>query len=175
MKKLFFIIFISAIAIASCTIGPVPIYTKQPILDIITDTLNVNFVIPDTDASGWDSWTHGEMGADTVYINLNVTETKKIDAYITGIKYTLYVDNTAIQTITNTLLIPEKITDNDTISLFKAAEIIINEQNAYYIDGFDGYYDNVGTGIIEIQVNFEDENGYQYKSLPSRKPFTISK
>lgn len=175
MKRSLIILLILSAAFASCTIGPVPIYTRQPILDILSDTLNVNFVVPDLDASGWDSWSHGEMGEDTAYISFNVCETKGLDAYITGIDYTLFIDNISVQSGYNDLLIPEEITDKDTISLFKAAEIIISENTAHYIDGLDGYYDNVGNGIIEIQVSFEDVNGDRYVSLPVRKPFTVSK
>lgn len=175
MKRAFIIMLILSAAFASCTIGPVPIYTRQPILDIISDTLNVNFVVPDLDASGWDSWSHGEMGEDTVYISFNVSETKGYNAYITGITYSLYVENISVQSGTNDLLIPELIEDKDTISIFKASEIIIDENTAHYIDGLDGYYDNVGNGIIEIQVSFEDDNGDRYQSLPVRKPFTLSK
>jgi len=160
---------------ASCSIGPVPIYVDQPIVRLIEDTLEVTFSVPDIDSDGWDNYTQQEIGSDTHFLATEATEIREMNAYIYRIDYSLIVDNNEIDDGSYDFQIPLEITDSDTIDIEPSVEIIIEENTAYDIDISDGVHDNVGNGIIEVQVKYTDEMGNDYSSLPIRKPFKLIK
>ncbi|MGE3062112.1 MAG: hypothetical protein AB7T10_00545 [bacterium] len=174
MKKIYLLSTI-VLFLASCSIGPVPIYTDQPIVKIIEDTFEITFSVPDTDADGWENYNWMDIGADTYYLSTEATEIKEKNAYIYRIDYSLIVDNNEIEDGSYEFQIPLEITESDTIDIQPSLEIIVAENTAYDIDVSDGVHDNVGRGILEVQVRYTDEMGDEYSSLPVRKPFLLVK
>lgn len=174
MKRLCLLV-LSLLLIASCSIGPVPIYTDQPIVRIIEDTLQVTFSVPDVDADGWENYNWGDIGADTCYLSPEATEIKNQNAYIYRIDYSLIVDNDEMMNGSYEFIIPLEIKECDTIGIDPSLMIIMNEDDAYEIDLADGVHDNVGKGIIEVQVRYTDDKGNEFASLPVRKPFLLVK
>ena len=169
-------IFIAvALLIASCSIGPVPIYTDQPIVRIIEDTLEITFSVPDLDADGWENYTWMDIGADTYYLATEATEIKNQPAYVYRIDYSLIVDNDEMDNGSHEFLIPLEISQSDTIEVEPSVQIVVFENTAYDIDVADGVHDNVGRGILEVQVRYSDDMGNEYVSLPVRKPFKLVK
>jgi hypothetical protein len=174
MNKLY-ISLLLVLFLSSCSIGPVPIYVDQPVVRLIEDTLEVTFSVPDVDSNGWENYTWQNIGADTCYLSFEATEIKEKNAYIYRIDYSLIVENDEIDDGSFDFQIPLEISEMDTIDIDPSLDIIINEETAYNIDVADGIHDNVGNGIIEIQVRYTDEMGAVYSSLPIRKPFKLIK
>ena len=174
MKKIY-LISLFVLFLASCSIGPVPIYTDQPIVRLIEDTLEVTFSVPDVDSDGWENYDWQDIGADTYFLATEATEIKDKNAYIYRIDYSLIVEDNEIDNSSYEFMIPLEITESDTIEIEPSVEIIINEDAAYEIDVSDGVHDNVGNGLLEVQLRYTDDMGNEYSSLPIRKPFKLVK
>ncbi len=174
MKNTLFFLFFILIFI-SCSIGPVPVYYSQPVIGLIDDTIEVVFLVPDVDNSGWNRYNNqSDIGADTIFISPSAFEKTGLKSYIESIEYQFIVDNQIIESEKDDYLIPITIEDKDTISLPELM-VVVNEPLAYRIDIEDGYADNVGSGMIQVIVYYSDLNGNDYYTVPIRKRFKVLK
>lgn len=174
MKNIPFFLFFILLFI-SCSIGPLPIYYSQPVIGLIEDTVEVLFLVPDVDNSGWNRYNNqSNTGADTIFISPSAFEKTGLKSYIESIEYQFIVDNKIIENKKSDYLIPITIEDKDTVSLPELM-VIVDEPLAYEIDLEDGYADNVGSGIIQVIVYYSDLNGNDYTIVPIRKRFKVLK
>ncbi|NIA23223.1 MAG: hypothetical protein GWP03_03570 [Proteobacteria bacterium] len=172
MKKLFAALFVVAILSAGCVKEPVALYFEQPVVvSTLADTTRAIFQVPDVDSNGWHHW---DSGADTITMSLYIKETAGENALISGISYKIYdIDGNMVDSRGNSYIPYTNMNahDQDTLSM----NIIVDEGDAKDLDDADGISDNVGTGYVSFTVNFLDEKGTQYSSVPVFRDIKVIK
>ncbi|HAV92662.1 TPA: hypothetical protein DCW38_05730 [candidate division WOR-3 bacterium] len=156
--------------LASCSMGPVYVYTYQPVVKIEADTTEQPFYVHDLEPDGW--WA-GD-GVDTILFPVLLKETKDISAYITDIEWNIVTElNGNVNGGNIVLLSPLELkkSSSDTIEI----PLVIEERDAYEIDISDGIQDNVGNGVIIIKVVYYDERANKFESLPFYLPIKVIK
>lgn len=172
MKRLFLMLFIAAVLSAGCVKEPVALYFEQPVLvSTLSDTTQSVFQVPDIDSNGWHHW---DSGADTISMSLYIKETAGQNALISGISYKIYdIDGNMINSKNESYIpyINMNARGQDTLSM----SIIVDEGDANDLDDADGINDNVGEGYVSFNVNFLDEKGNQYSSVPVFRDIKVIK
>ncbi len=163
MKKLLVVLFVLAILSTGCVKEPVALYFEQPIISSsLADTSLAVFAVPDVDSNGWHHW---DSGADTLSMSLYIHETAGQNALVSGISYRVYdIDGNQISSKSESYIpfINMNAHGQDTLTM----SVIIDEGDADDLDNADGINDNVGEGYVSFQVNFYDEKGTPYSSVP---------
>lgn len=162
---LFLILFL-----ASCSIGPVYVYDYQPVIKITGDTTSVTFTVPDLAPDGW-GWGDG---ADSISFPILLKESKDVSAYVTDIEwYIVTEENPHINDGNVVLLSPLELKKSTSDTMF--LNLRLGEDDAYWIDASDGINDNVGEGVIIINVIYYDDMANRYESLPFYLPIKVIK
>jgi len=154
-------IFILTLLLASCSIGPIYVYTYQPVVKIEADTTEQSFYVDDLEPDGW--W-NGD-GIDSILFPFVLRETIDVSAYITDIEWNIVTETDDNVNGDNIVLLSPlelKKSSSDTIRI----SLVIEERDAYEIDISDGIQDNVGEGVIIIKVTYYDERANKFESLP---------
>ncbi len=171
MKKLI-ILSIIIISFLSCSVGPLAYYNDQPIIKLSDYSSTLSFSIPDIDDNGWNPGEHNE-GMDTVSVSMSAYIDMDNKAYITDIEYEVYADGEEVSSSSFEYLYPVFVENGDTVNL-EALEIILDERDAYYADWSDDTEDYSGSGIIAINIVFEDIYGTSHKSIPLHIEYSIT-
>lgn len=166
----FISVIILALMLASCTMGPVYVYTYQPVVKIEADTTMQTFYVDDLEPDGW--WA-GD-GVDSMNFPIVLKETKDVAAYITDIEWNIVTEiNGNVNGGNIVLLSPLELkkSTSDTIMI----PMSVFERDAYEIDISDGIQDNVGEGVVIIKVIYYDERADKFESLPFYLPVKVIK
>ena len=163
-------IIVLTLFLASCSMGPVYVYTYQPVVKIEADTTLQSFYVDDLEPDGW--WA-GD-GVDSMKFPIVLRETKNVAAYITDIEWNIVTELDGNVNGGNIVLLSPlelKKSASDTIEI----PLVIEERDAYDIDISDGIQDNVGEGVIIIKVIYYDERADKFESLPFYLPIKVVK
>ncbi|MGE3062114.1 MAG: hypothetical protein AB7T10_00555 [bacterium] len=166
----FICIVVLTLLLASCTMGPVYVYTYQPVVKIEADTTEQSFYVDDLEPDGW--WA-GD-GVDSLKFSIVLKEIKDVAAYITDIEWNIVTELDGNVNGGNIVLLSPlelKKSASDSIEI----PLVIEEHDAYDIDISDGIQDNVGSGVIIIKIVYYDERANKFESLPFYLPVKVIK
>ncbi len=170
MPKVIILFLFLLLLVSSCYIGTLEVYDYRPIIEMEReDTTAILFRVPDLDPDGW--W-NGD-GEDSKSIEITIKETAGTEAYIENIEWEIIGENNQLTSDGENMLIKSvELNDNDTLY---TVNITLTEHDANELDEADGIQDNVGEGVLKIQMIYYDKFGNIYESKPLYAPIKIIK
>ncbi len=166
MKK--YLLGLSAIiilALIACVSEPIAWYWDQGVIEMFSDTLTVNFNVPDPDTNGWHPWERGE-GSQPMTVTL--TEKGKKDVVIDCIIWRIYtLDRTLIATYSEYYIPPLLVEAKKELPV--TVTVAINEGVADRLDDATGDRDDFyGEGYLQFSVaGYDIERGNEINCIPS--------
>jgi len=168
MRTFIIIGIASLVVLLGCAPETLGIYPVKPVVEVSTDTTLIVSVVPEGSNAGWQQW---DSGRDTFNLSFSVKETKGHPFYITTIKVELYDKNgDRVSTLLDMDVIPNAYVEGNGEESFKE-EVIISEGDAAKLEDADP---NDREGHLKIYINYYDEYGEEYSSLPAFRGIKVN-
>lgn len=162
------------LALVACVKEPVALYPDLGVIVMTSDSVNVNFNVPDTDTliPGWTPWGDGEAAKNMTVV---LKENGNKDVHIEEVSWGFYdADGDYISADHETFIPPITIESGKDTTL--TIQVIVWEDLADELDDADGdANDYSGRGTIMFEVEGYDlERGNDINCVPSYTPMSVS-
>lgn len=163
------------LALVACVKEPVGLYPDLGVIVMTSDSVNVNFNVPDSDTMlpGWTPWGSGEAVKNLTVI---LKENGKKDVHVEEVNWDFYdVDGDHLAAGHETFIPPITIKSGKDTSF--TVEVTVWEDLADELDDADGdANDFSGHGTIMFEAEGYDlERGNDINCVPSYTPMSVSK
>ena len=166
MKKfLWGLLVVILFGFVACVNEPIAWYWDQGVIEMSSDTVTVNFNVPDPDTNGWHQW---ESGDGSQQMTVTLTEKGKKDVVIDRVVWRIYtLDRGFVASYDEDYIPPILIEAKQDLPV--TVTVTINEGIADDLDDATGdQNDFLGQGYIEFSVEgYDIERGNEINCIPS--------
>ncbi len=162
------------LALVACVKEPVSLYPDLGVIVMTSDSVSVNFIVPDTDTMlpGWSPGTGEAVKNMTVILKENGNK----DVHVEEISWEFYdVDGDYLESHHETYIPPITIESGKDTTI--TVSVTVSEDLADELDDADGTVDDfIGSGTIMFEADGYDlERGQSINCVPSYTPMSVSK